>query len=385
MRIEFKSAERPKRIARSIRKHLGDHGIDRAYGRVREACAAMFGYRSWNDLLGQVGKGTPSAFDQVAGSALTMERAAVFSRRLSEALGIPAKAASEIVSSVGPMSKRPVEPVLDREVLDYAFPMLTDDRELSFPITDRQSLNHFLVYGPKSAARSSLLFDIAEARVRRGSGLLHVSTQGAGMVSLIQDRTRGWSNLGQVASMTYSGHGDDAGGSILDRVFDERWILFVQLPDPSVEPVAAEVAEARFCADLMRMSERVGAEGILGHWRREYNGGNRIFTHAPTPIVFDDASRFVGGLSGMQAAMLKALGFSIVHGLEDDAAFGAHDPKAAKDVLANAMTKVAMGDELTVTCGRTRMPRLGPDFFQATAAIRNRGGGSSTTAFATAS
>lgn len=372
MRIYFHSSVRPTRIAKSIHRHLGDRGFDPAYGRVREACAAMFGYRSWNDLLGQIGRATPSPSDQDAGSAVAMERAAIFSRRLSEALGIPLEAALEIVSSVGPTSKRSPEPALDVEVRNYAFPLLTDDRELSFPITDRQSLNHFLVYGPKSAARSSLLLDIAEARVRRGSGLLHVSSRNDGMDALIQERTRNWSGLGQIAATTYSGGGDATDCWMLDRVFDERWITFVRLPDPALDPDSAKAAEVQFCMDLMKMCQRVGLESILGHWRREYNGGNRIFTHAPTPIVFDDASRYLDGLKGIQAAMLKCLGFSIIHGLESDAMFGARAPEKAAPILANAMTKVVMGDEIEVTCGGARMPRLGPDFFQATASVRDR-------------
>jgi hypothetical protein len=76
----------------------------------------------------------------------------------------------------------------------------------------------------------------------------------------------------------------------------------------------------------------------------------------------------------MQAAMLKGLGFSIIHGLASDATFGAHDPKTAAELLANTMTKVVMGDEIEVTCGRTRMPRLGPDFFRTTAVVRERRG-----------
>jgi hypothetical protein len=273
---------------------------------------------------------------------------------------------------------------LDREVRDNAFPLLTDDRGLSFPITDRQALNHFLVYGPKSAARSRLLLDIAEARVRRGSGLLHVSTGNGSMEAEIEERARIWCDFGQITWASYSGEDSDVCRQVLDKVFHNRWIGFVRLPDPARNPEAATRAEARFCADLMRMSKRVGEEGILDHWRREYNGGRRVLSHAPTPIVFDDASRYVGRLSDLQAAMLKGLGFSIVHGLEDDVAFGAHDPKAAADVLANAMTKVVMGDELTVACGGTRMPRLGPDFFKRTAEVRDRQSRSRTPSLAMA-
>ncbi len=273
---------------------------------------------------------------------------------------------------------------LDSEIRDYAFPMLADDRGLSFPITDRQALNHLLVYGPKSTARSRLLLDIADARIRRGSGLLHVSTGNGSMEAEIEDRARTWDGFGQITWASYSGEDNDVCRQVLEKVFHNRWIGFVRLPDPARDPKAATRAEARFCADLLRISKRVGEEGILGHWRREYNGGRRVFTHAPTPIVFDDASRYLGGLSGMQAAMLKGLGFSVVHGLEDDVAFGAHDPKAAADVLANAMTKVVMGNELTVTCGGIRMPRLAPDFFKTTSAVRERRVGSPTTAFATA-
>lgn len=271
------------------------------------------------------------------------------------------------------LSRTHVAASLDREIRDYAFPLLTDGRGLSFPITDRQSLNHFLVYGPKSAGRSRLLLDIAEARIQRGSGLLHVSTRNEAMDAVIQERVDGWSDVGQVAVVSYTGTEQHENLATIDKVFDDRWHVFVRLPDPTKAPKAAEVAEALFCADLMRMSRRVGEESILGHWRRQYNNGYHIFTHAPTPIVFDDASGYVGGLTGMQAVMLKGLGFSIVHGLESDATFGAHDPTKAADVLAHAMTRVVMGDEITVTCARTRMPRLGPDFFKATAAVRDRG------------
>lgn len=273
---------------------------------------------------------------------------------------------------------------LNQEVRDYAFPLLTDSCERSFPITDRQALNHFLVYGPKSAARSSLLFDIAEANVRRGSGLLHVSTMNDDIQTEIHGRTPAWSGFGQIAAATYSGTDNNTSGSLLDKVFDDRWILFIRLPDPAKDPEAAIKAEARFCADLMNLSKRIGEDCILGHWRRQYNGGARIFTHAPTPIVFDDASRYVGGLSGMQAAMFKGLGFSAIYGVEDDAAFGANDPKAAADVLRNAMTKVVMGDSIAVTCGLTPMPRLGAEFFRRTASVRDQRSSNRTLSQATA-
>jgi hypothetical protein len=270
------------------------------------------------------------------------------------------------------LSRAHIGASLDREIRDHAFPLLTDSRGLSFPITDRQSLNHFLVYGPKSAARSRLLLDIAEARIQRGSGLLHVSTQNEAMDAVIQERVEGWSDIQQVAVTAYTGIGSLENLATIDKVFDDRWRVFVRLPDPTRDPEAAAAAEVDFCADLMRMSQRVGEERILGHWRRQYNNGWSTFTHAPTPIVFDDASRFVGGLGCLHAAMLKGLGFSVVHGLESDETFGAHDPEKAAPILANAMTKVMMGDEIEVICGHTRMPRLGPDFFQASAAVRDR-------------
>lgn len=282
------------------------------------------------------------------------------------------------------LSRAHIGASLDREIRDHAFPLLTDSRGLSFPITDRQSLNHFLVYGPKSAARSRLLLDIAEARIQRGSGLLHVSTQNEAMDAVIQERVEGWSDIGQVAVSAYTGIGSSENLATIDKVFDDRWRVFVRLPDPTRDPEAAAAAEVDFCADLMRMSQRVGEERILGHWRSQYNNGWSTFTYAPTPIVFDDASRFVGGLGFLHAAMLKGLGFSVVHGLESDETFGAHDPEKAANVLANAMTKIVMGDLIEVTCGRTRMPRLDPDFFEASAAVRDRRSQPRTTALAPA-
>jgi hypothetical protein len=147
---------------------------------------------------------------------------------------------------------------LDSEIRDYAFPLLTDGRGLSFPITDRQSLNHFLVYGPKSAGRSRLLLDIAEARIQRGSGLLHVSTRTDAMDALILERVGSWSDAGQIAVVWYTGIDQPENRAMIDRVFDDRWRVFVRLPDPTRNPKVAEAAEALFCADLMRMSRRVG-------------------------------------------------------------------------------------------------------------------------------
>ena len=283
------------------------------------------------------------------------------------------------------LSRAHVGASLDREIRDHAFPLLTDSHGLSFPITDRQSLNHFLVYGPKSAARSRLLLDIAESKIKRGSGLIHVSTHDGAMTSEIQERTRSWPAFRQDAVVVYSGDDRLENRSMLGKVFDDCWRVFVRLPDPVQDAAAARAAAEFFCADLREIGNMVGQESTAGHWRRWYNLGapsfqgapSSLVQHAPTPIVFDDASWFVGGLGdrcGLLAAQLKAMGFSIVHGLESDAAFGTHDKDAAARVLANAMTSVMMGDEIEVVCGRTRMPRLGPDFFQAAAANRDRRG-----------
>lgn len=273
---------------------------------------------------------------------------------------------------------------LCREVRDNAFPLLTDDRGLSFPITDRQALNHFLVYGPKTAARSRLLLDIADARVRRGSGLLHVSTADDAMDAEIQERMRSWSDAGSMAVITYTGLDDISHRSMFEKVFEERWIVFVRLPAPDADPEVAHAAAKRFWTDLQEMADRISFKSNYHHWRGGFLPGIKAFTHVPTPIVFDDVSWFIEGVRSMQASQLKALGFSIVHGLESDTTFGTQHPIKAAYVLMNAMTKVVMGDELTVTCGRTRMPRLGPDFFRKTAEIRDRQSRSRTPSLAMA-
>lgn len=51
---------------------------------------------------------------------------------------------------------------------------------------------------------------------------------------------------------------------------------------------------------------------------------------------------------------------------------------------AYAMTSVVMGDEIEVTWNRTPLPRLGPDFFVSTEAVRKHRSRRSTTAVAQA-
>lgn len=287
------------------------------------------------------------------------------------------------------MSRAHVGASLDRETRAYAFPLLTDERGLSFPVTDRQSLNHFVVHGPKSSARSRLLLDIADAKVRRGSGLIHVSAHGGAWDAEIEERTHRWSGFGRVATAIYdpgifSSHIDDTVMSMLEKVFDERWIVFVRLPDPAKQPMEAELAEARLCEDLSRICARLGKESILGHWRHQYNGGNRIFRHAPTPIVHDDASRYAVRLNGMQASMSKALGFSIVHCVDSEAAAGTQYQLNTNDVRTHAMTNVVMGERIELIHARIPMPRLGPDFFRTTAEVRGRQTGVRTPSWAIA-
>lgn len=170
----------------------------------------------------------------------------------------------------------------------------------------------------------------------------------------------------------YSGHTNETVMRMLEKVFDERWIVFVRLPDPAKQPLEAELSEARLCEDLSRICARLGKESIYGHWRHQYNGGNRVFTHAPTPIVHDDASRYAVRLNGMQAAMSKALGFSIVHCVDGDAAAGPHYHLNTNDVRTHAMTNVVMGERVELIHARVPMPRLGPDFFRTTAEVRGR-------------
>jgi hypothetical protein len=105
MRIAFSSDTRPTRISKSIKNRLEAQGLPFPYSKVREAVAAMFGYRGWNDLLSQIGKGVPSPYDDQVNAAACAERAAVFSSRLSIALDLPKGDAAEVLAAVGPMSR----------------------------------------------------------------------------------------------------------------------------------------------------------------------------------------------------------------------------------------------------------------------------------------
>ncbi len=106
MRIEFTSHARPERIAKALRGELLRLGHDIRYTRVREATAAMFGYASWNDLLGRAGKCAPDPSDQDAGEAVASARRETYATRLADELGIPREAAAAAVDAVGPTSRR---------------------------------------------------------------------------------------------------------------------------------------------------------------------------------------------------------------------------------------------------------------------------------------
>ena len=109
MRIALHSSERPKRISKAVRNHLLALGRDIPFAAVREAVASMYGYRSWNDLLGQAGRGATSPYDHEAHDGVASERRTVFARRLSERLGLPFDVAQATVDAVGPTSRRPVK------------------------------------------------------------------------------------------------------------------------------------------------------------------------------------------------------------------------------------------------------------------------------------
>ena len=106
MQIRFSSGERPTRVSKSIRKRLADAGHDLPYSRVREGVASMYGYRSWNDLLGNVGKGPRTPDDVDLAPSEARERHDAFAVRLSAALGIPATVAEDVIAAVGPTSGR---------------------------------------------------------------------------------------------------------------------------------------------------------------------------------------------------------------------------------------------------------------------------------------
>jgi len=106
MRIQFVSDERAKRISKSIKNALADLGHDLPYSRVREATAAMFGYRNWNDLLAQAGKSVPSPYDHEVSVEEAALRRSAYVERLASVLGISPEVAAATVDGVGPTSRK---------------------------------------------------------------------------------------------------------------------------------------------------------------------------------------------------------------------------------------------------------------------------------------
>lgn len=106
MRISFVSDERPRRIAKALKNRLAALGHDLPFAKVREATAGMFGYRSWNDLLGQCGRSQPSPGDQDVSAEEAAERRRRYVERLASGLNLPIDVAAAAVDEVGPTSRR---------------------------------------------------------------------------------------------------------------------------------------------------------------------------------------------------------------------------------------------------------------------------------------
>lgn len=102
--FRFSSSERPTRIAKALTRAFEASGHPFPHSKIREATAVMFGYRNWNDLLGQVGKHSLTALDQDVSSAEADARRVRYIASLKTSLGAPAAAIAAVVDQVGPSS-----------------------------------------------------------------------------------------------------------------------------------------------------------------------------------------------------------------------------------------------------------------------------------------
>lgn len=66
MRIHFASAERPKSVARKLRKLFKERGEPISQHRSLEIVASLYGYRDWQELSASIGSHAPSPDDHVA-------------------------------------------------------------------------------------------------------------------------------------------------------------------------------------------------------------------------------------------------------------------------------------------------------------------------------
>jgi hypothetical protein len=106
MIIRFPSAERPERLAKAFRRALVAEGHDISYCRVREATAQAFGYRSWNDLLAQVGQGPAFTPDEDLDPTVRTLRQREIGSGLARALGLPPETGHALVQAVAPTRRR---------------------------------------------------------------------------------------------------------------------------------------------------------------------------------------------------------------------------------------------------------------------------------------
>lgn len=103
--IHFTSSERPTRIAKALTRAFEASGTRFAFSKVREATAVMYGYRGWNDLLGQIGKRPASPYDQDIETEEVSHRRALFIERMSKALDVGHEFVAATIDGVGPMSR----------------------------------------------------------------------------------------------------------------------------------------------------------------------------------------------------------------------------------------------------------------------------------------
>ncbi|MER8911444.1 glyoxalase superfamily protein [Mesorhizobium sp. M0854] len=63
MRIYFMTTQRPKTVAKKLKKAAYAAGIELKLGKAQNAVARMYGYAHWNELHSSVGSRTPSLMD----------------------------------------------------------------------------------------------------------------------------------------------------------------------------------------------------------------------------------------------------------------------------------------------------------------------------------
>lgn len=102
LRIYFMTTQRPKTIAKKLKRAAKAAGIELKLENALEAVAKMYGYAHWHELHSSIGSGTPSLMDGDVSDEEVTARRGYQSRILAEELAIEIDIAAALVDAVPP-------------------------------------------------------------------------------------------------------------------------------------------------------------------------------------------------------------------------------------------------------------------------------------------